>query len=655
MDVDQVEWDLNAEYDDAKAREMECVSEDAVQSVKSRAKSLDSIPGSSASLRKIHDVLMIQSHENPEIIAASKSLEQKGAQLELEVGEPQTGGIKKSKTTQICVVPDPDLSEKNDHLLDFPQIDHTTVSLEPTLESEDLFTSEYFWNYVADPDDEQTSSPFVEYISTSGDAEVEEEEEKEEFHEDQAEEGPQGGNISDNDLLYPGASISVMESVTSVLSLAQSEHLSGVGLSRLLALINLHLPQPNNFLKTNHRLFKTLEGVDEPVHVHHFCSVCYKVRQTSTDLCDTCTDENRHVEYFLTFPVVPQLQKMYKRSDFMQNLQYKKTRVKKNPNNIEDIFDGEMYKEAENLMTNPTGITFTFNTDGVQIFKSNTYSLWPVYVVINELPPEKRFLSENLIIVGLWGKLAPLKTGVAIQVYGEDEPLQISAKVTCATCDAPATALFMNMKYHSGFYSCPVCLSKGEKPGDATISPYEENVPLRSLEQCKENVRLAVRDKVIFMKTIRNPEPYHGIKGPTILSHIFDNFFSSIAIDGMHSLYIGQMKQMLRLWFDEDFKKAKFSVHDKLATVTQLPQALQKLVHWKASEFRSFLFNLSIIFLHDVLKPEYFNHFSLFVQGVSLLNSSSISEDYLLLSDNHLKQFVMDFEQLYEVDHMSHN
>lgn len=39
------------------------------------------------------------------------------------------------------VVPDPDLSEKNDHLLDFPQIDHTIVSLEPTLESEDLFTS----------------------------------------------------------------------------------------------------------------------------------------------------------------------------------------------------------------------------------------------------------------------------------------------------------------------------------------------------------------------------------------------------------------------------------------------------------------------------------------------------------------------------------
>ncbi|KAE8740990.1 hypothetical protein FOCC_FOCC013485 [Frankliniella occidentalis] len=37
----------------------------------------------------------------------------------------------------------------------------------------------------------------------------------------------------------------------------------------------------------------------------------------------------------------------------------------------------------------------------------------------------------------------------------------------------------------------------------------------------------------------------------------------------------------------------------------RLHQAVEKLVHWKGTEFRSFLFYLSAV-LQDVLKPEFF-------------------------------------------------
>jgi len=50
-------------------------------------------------------------------------------------------------------------------------------------------------------------------------------------------------------------------------------------------------------------------------------------------------------------------------------------------------------------------ITLMWNTDGMQIFSSNTFSLWPFYLVVNELPPKKRFLSENLLIAGVWGSV----------------------------------------------------------------------------------------------------------------------------------------------------------------------------------------------------------------------------------------------------------
>lgn len=74
-------------------------------------------------------------------------------------------------------------------------------------------------------------------------------------------------------------------------------------------------------------------------------------------------------------------------------LQYRFTR-QKNPHHTEDIFDGSIYQELSRdggPLSRPEGISFTINTDGVDdVFKSTKASLWPVYLVINELPPSQR-------------------------------------------------------------------------------------------------------------------------------------------------------------------------------------------------------------------------------------------------------------------------
>jgi len=79
--------------------------------------------------------------------------------------------------------------------------------------------------------------------------------------------------------------------------------------------------------------------------------------------------------------------------------------VKLNDENIEDIYDTEVYKKFEN---NPNHlgknkISLGWNTDGMAPYNSSTYSLSPFYLVVNELPPEDRFKKENVIIGGLWG------------------------------------------------------------------------------------------------------------------------------------------------------------------------------------------------------------------------------------------------------------
>lgn len=74
-------------------------------------------------------------------------------------------------------------------------------------------------------------------------------------------------------------------------------------------------------------------------------------------------------------------------------LQYRFLRHKKNPDNVEDIFDGDSYRELSRDGGPLSGknISLTINTDGVDdIFRSSKFSLWPVYLQINELPPSQR-------------------------------------------------------------------------------------------------------------------------------------------------------------------------------------------------------------------------------------------------------------------------
>ncbi|KAK3924258.1 1,4-alpha-glucan branching enzyme GlgB, partial [Frankliniella fusca] len=504
----------------------------------------------------------------------------------------------------------------------------------------------YFWNSVE-----------VENTTTHNNVAPSEqptEENMQEELEPEEEDNAEDRHHENEDPIYPGAPVNLWESLTAILTFVQSEHISGVGLGRLLSLIDLHLPQPNNLLKTKHSVFKILEHTDEPVQLHYFCSVCYKSRKSPSELCDSCTDPARKVDYFITFSLAHQMKSLFKRPDFVQNIRYNQTRVKENFQNIEDIYD-ELKAESRGFTSN--GITFMFNTDRVPVFKSNSLSLWPFYLVTLELPPQKRSLSENLIIAGIWGstvkphpnvflvpiykELLILKEGVNVQPHGESESQKVTGTLVCGTCDAPATASFLNMKSHFGFYSCPVCIIKGIHPGDSTVFPFVENVPLRNMEDYEGHVQRAVQDKIIFLKTILHEEPYCGIKGPTVLSYIFDNIFDSMSIDSMHCLYIGVMKQLLKLWFvDGKYQDKAKLLSEKLLEVLppdylqRKPQPVEKLIHWKASELRSFLYNLSIFLLQDILKP---------VRPPLFICES---EEDLILAERLMSQFVREFEEI---------
>ena len=127
---------------------------------------------------------------------------------------------------------------------------------------------------------------------------------------------------------------------------------------------------------------------------------------------------------------------------------------------MKDVWDAEMLT-GNYEPTTAINIAFSLCTDGVQIFKSSKVTMWPVYLAILNLPPSKRFKSQNVILSSLWvgpskppmnHLLEPLtqrisqlsSTGVTIQVGSGYAT--VKAKLSLAVFDLPAKAAVLNCK-----------------------------------------------------------------------------------------------------------------------------------------------------------------------------------------------------------------
>ena len=75
--------------------------------------------------------------------------------------------------------------------------------------------------------------------------------------------------------------------------------------------------------------------------------------------------------YFATVPVRQQLQEVLQRDGILQK-----------------------------ICTN--NISLTMTTYGVPLYNSSSVGVWPIFFIINDLPPSERFIPQNLIIWGLW-------------------------------------------------------------------------------------------------------------------------------------------------------------------------------------------------------------------------------------------------------------
>ena len=98
-------------------------------------------------------------------------------------------------------------------------------------------------------------------------------------------------------------------------------------------------------------------------------------------------------KFFLDLDLATQMKYFLAMRGIWEKLQYPYHRQKMSPTSIEDILDGALYlrlKQEGGPLSDPNNISCVLNLDGCNPTKRGTLKMYPVFIRINELPPEMR-------------------------------------------------------------------------------------------------------------------------------------------------------------------------------------------------------------------------------------------------------------------------
>lgn len=312
------------------------------------------------------------------------------------------------------------------------------------------------------------------------------------------------------------------------------------------------------------------------------------------------------------------------------------------------------------------------STDGVPLFKSSAADLWPVFVMILNLPPNIRMNAQNIVLAGLWygtkkppmdlllkpimKKLQHLYT-LGVPIETPNGLITYRAKIEMAIFDLPAKAAVLCAKQFNGRYGCSVCLHPGEHSGRSQIYPPTE-YPERTHRSVQTAARLAeVKGSAVF-----------GIKGVSPLSCSLD-LVNSIPVDYMHAVLEGVSRNLLKHWFDSKYHSSSYYLGSKLKTIDKVllrqqpphelsrpPRCIEKhLKYFKASELRTWLLFYSLPLLLHNLPPLFLHHYALLVCAMHTLLQDEITLSLVDAAECMLVDFCKLLPELYGDDSCTAN
>jgi len=189
---------------------------------------------------------------------------------------------------------------------------------------------------------------------------------------------------------------------------------------------------------------------------------------------------------------------------------------------------------------NDNKIEIVIGIDGLPLYKSNSEQLWPILAYIR---PD----NIHVFPIGIYcGREKPANSNDFIQQFVDEanvlyqngiciknKTYNFSVYTLC--CDAPAKSFVLQIKGHSGFFSCTRCEVEGGYLSNRICFPYNSSLN-RPQNRTHQNYLLQSKEE-------------HHVGDVSIITTLPNfNVVTSFSLDYMHLVCLGVVRKLMLLW-----------------------------------------------------------------------------------------------------------
>ncbi|CAM4833596.1 unnamed protein product [Rotaria magnacalcarata] len=303
-----------------------------------------------------------------------------------------------------------------------------------------------------------------------------------------------------------------------------------------------------------YKLKKILTGTISSPAPSFICPECEGISKSNVT-CSQCSNRFNVMSKpnsFLSSSIKNQIERIlrYNRDVFSNNVSLAAS--------MKDICDGAVYQKLQAETQDPF-ITLTLNADGIQPHPSSVQTIWPILLVIDEIPLKRRFDIENIILAGVWpgpkkptriemslflrpliDELLNLERGEHFDFHDQDNNA-VTARVFLigACCDKPAQVLLQFLSEPTAAFGCGRCEVKGfmvKTAKDGNVRSFATTrADLMEIER-RSNMRYSIRGQ-------QKGQARHPSKNPDELVRVF---FPHSKINFYQTLHIGKLRLCTR-------------------------------------------------------------------------------------------------------------
>lgn len=293
----------------------------------------------------------------------------------------------------------------------------------------------------------------------------------------------------------------------------------------------------------------------------------------------------------------------------------------------------------------PKTLTIDTDVDGLPIYINCTEKgFWVILGRIQEL-------KNSVFPIGVYkGETKPQNFNVFLKPYVEEmlniigkfeyEGHSISIKTGLFPMDNPARSACTGVIQYNGYRSCPRCLIPGKSIG-RTMTFYGHGYEFRT------------------DTSFRKKEDSYFHHGTSELEQLPIDMVNDILLDPLHVVYLGNVKKLLKIWFDQRFHYfphcVRSNVGEKMLKLNKfLPyefhreaRKIEEYAHFKGHDFRNFVLRFGVYVLKNEIPKAEYNHFLILHVAISILCNKDTMLARNSIAHELLLQFVDGIRKLY--------